>query len=338
VSVFHLQQTLLWLNMHALISDMLLRSEREIPMSSVRFATQTANDLQQLHNCLKNVLPSTADAKQLYWFRGHSDIGWDLSPSLLRILKQHSPHPSVDEAVALERDALKTFQAKAHLFVDPSLLAKVHTMPCWWALMQHYGAPTRLLDWTVSPYVAAYFAVQPAPKNADGKNPDGVIWGFCSKTLARHFDTQFGGGRKIPAFDETQAVEWYERELDNLRESDAILPLEFHFVTSERIAAQQGRFTMCFSVLKGEEALLSQIGKSIVYKVTIPSEAKPKILIDLRDMNIRGDALFPGIEGLGRTVAENLSLSTRYANTIRAQEQELDDTPSESMAQSTKTK
>lgn len=44
-------------------------------------------------------------------------------------------------------------------------------------VMQHYSCPTRLLDWTLSPYVALYFAVEQSPES------DGAVWFFPSSAL-----------------------------------------------------------------------------------------------------------------------------------------------------------
>jgi FRG domain len=119
--------------------------------------TETVETFEQLVAVVKPFMPSISTENHLYWFRGQRDETWPLYSSFMRMLGVSSLTP--DEVTGLEQYALGEFRSKAHFFVNPALLAKVRTTPCWWALMQHHGAPTRLLDWTTSPYVAAYFAV-----------------------------------------------------------------------------------------------------------------------------------------------------------------------------------
>ena len=92
---------------------------------------------------LADIMPTTMRDDGLYWFRGQSNSDWDLEPSFLR--SSSGLGLSAESAVGLEKEALKLFQSKAHLFVRSHLLEKVKTIPCWWALMQHHGAPTRLI-------------------------------------------------------------------------------------------------------------------------------------------------------------------------------------------------
>jgi len=72
---------------------------------------------------------------------------------------------------AEERDLLFRFQQQAHLYVrhPPS----AGNLSSWFALMQHHGPPTRFLDWTKSPYVAAYFALQ---EEAEREEKRSAVW------------------------------------------------------------------------------------------------------------------------------------------------------------------
>jgi hypothetical protein len=210
----------------------------------------------------------------------------------------------MEDAIDLEKQALKAFQSKAHLFVSPHLLEKVRTIPCWWALMQHHGAPTRLLDWTVSPFVAAYFAAQ-----QDGIKQSGSVWCFCSRKLRKTFEAQYG---PLPDFASGEAPRWYERKLEELCEQKLVIPLVFAHPSSDRMVAQQGRFTMCFKVHQKHDCIIEQIGAKHIRRILIPHDKKPEFLLRLRDMNITGAALFPGVDGLGQSVRELVSLGTHY--------------------------
>ena len=92
-----------------------------------------------------------------YAFRGQASSSWNLDTSLVRTLHKTVTIP---KAIEIERRALLEFQSQAHLHLPTSLLPDRDDLGTWWSLMQHYGAPTRLLDWTGSAFVAAYFAVE----------------------------------------------------------------------------------------------------------------------------------------------------------------------------------
>jgi hypothetical protein len=101
----------------------------------------------------------------VYVFRGQPDSSWLLEPSLLRQLRSvHDPVAARTVEELLETE----FTAQAALFSETAtvwlaLLGAEKTG--LWAYMQHHGCSTRLLDWTASAYVAAYFAVNQLPEH-----------------------------------------------------------------------------------------------------------------------------------------------------------------------------
>ena len=85
------------------------------------------------------------------------DAGWPLS-----------------DAAKVEVQLLKDFKRHAHFYI--SSVPRDGDLIGWLALMQHHGAPTRLLDWTYSFYVAAFFALAGATSNPEAERKPCVVW------------------------------------------------------------------------------------------------------------------------------------------------------------------
>lgn len=104
-----------------------------------------------------SVISSITASSQIYWFRGHSKPEWALVPSALRF--------STEGARRKALGSLSEFQRIAETKIArPPLNAEKLK---WMQLAQHYGLPTRLLDWTRSATTGLFFAALP-PDDTDG--------------------------------------------------------------------------------------------------------------------------------------------------------------------------
>ena len=91
-------------------------------------------------------------------FRGQPNSAWGLSSSLERALGQINTYDRRKFVESKEKLLLREFMRRAHHYI-PSLPSKAESLE-WLALIQHYGGATRLLDFSHSFYVGAFFAVE----------------------------------------------------------------------------------------------------------------------------------------------------------------------------------
>jgi hypothetical protein len=105
----------------------------------------------------------TADDSGIFWFRGHRSCTWNVQPSIWRDYDKYSERNFTNRfcvRAATRYQSLPTYDQDA----------------LWLSLMQHYGLPTRLLDWTRSPLVALYFAVEGYILDQQREPEPALIW------------------------------------------------------------------------------------------------------------------------------------------------------------------
>ena len=216
-------------------------------------------------------------------FRGLQDDSSDLSTSLARLGGDY---------VELERHLLRNFRKYAHSDT------RNETFWDWLALAKHHGLPTRVLDWTHSPYVALHFATA-SPGSYDR---DGVVWAIDYVKAAEHLPQSL---RSI--LDEEGANSFttgmVERaagslaELDRLAEGeDFVLFLEPPSL-DERIVNQYA----LFSLMSSPDAHLHDWLRDrpgLARRIVVPAELKWEVRDKLDQANVTERVLFPGLDGI----------------------------------------
>ncbi len=219
---------------------------------------------------------SDKNLNYLLWFRGHSDKGWDLIPSVQR-------GNYVKEEV--EQFMANDFYMRACV----SMKERPSQDYCGWiTLMQHYGLPTRLLDWSLSPLIALFFATNDYEKYPD---KDGCIW-ILRPGLLNELE---GFGSYIYPMDKYTVVDMilpaFNSRRINEEVSDKIIacyPVEYNM----RIYTQQSAFTVHNTLRKIENIN----NKYVLMKYTIPAEFKKSICDELRICGITLRNVYPDVE------------------------------------------
>ncbi|HAS6341229.1 TPA: FRG domain-containing protein [Vibrio vulnificus] len=150
----------------------------------------------------------------------------------------------------------------------------------WWALGQHFGLATPLLDWTLSPYVSAYFAFSEADPDESGCR---AIWAYSHDGMMEIF---------------INSPEYCHKEIN---ESDTIMVLSGLTDENSRIISQSGLFTRTPNGEDIEEFIENNIDLNgmapILYKIEIPNTQREAFLRHLTAMNIHSGSLFPDLVG-----------------------------------------
>jgi hypothetical protein len=250
------------------------------------------------------------DNRYKWCFRGQANACWPLASSLERLVPKASRQPRRDvEHILLDRFKR---QAHHHLAERPDASAAIE----WFALMQHWGVPTRLLDFTLSPYVALFFALRERPAGCGKCLPShAAVWSLHHVALQSLAKQALGLKGRVGG----QAL---RTALDNLVEQDRelrfVAPIQ-PFLMNARLAAQQGMFLcpstlglsvdILFSQVEDFHLFVDQQAKKVketfARKLIIPIAERPSMLRELSRMNITSASLFPGIDGYARSIRES---------------------------------
>ncbi|MCC7491683.1 MAG: FRG domain-containing protein [Fimbriimonadaceae bacterium] len=205
-----------------------------------------------------------------YVFRGHRRQEWPLESTLDRRLRDASD----DERQTKMAQHLQRFQRAARGRRGP-YARPIENDAEWWALGQHYGLWTPLLDWTSSPFIAAFFAYSVDQESQPPKDYRRAVWALNQQSVET---------ATVPAG--VGSMEF----VDPLTDDNA------------RLVAQGGLFTF----LKGpgprtvEEwvrAVFKGATEPVLIKLTVPETDRTDALRSLNRMSINAATVYPDLQG-----------------------------------------
>ena len=229
-------------------------------------------------------------------FRGQSDARWSLASSLSRYLDSFGVHR--DAWALQEWRIIRIFRRKAHLFLD-NVPAEDDVFQ-WLALMKHHGAPTRLLDFTWSPFVAAFFALQGATREA-------AVWALSVPQLRQppgHLPQEYQGSAATRPMREAGS---FERLY--LNATVPFVAVGEPYVMNKRLVAQSGTFVTPSVIDRPVEEILATYpdSRSLLTKVVLETDSlREDAMEELYSMNVTPATLFPDLDGLARSMAYEL--------------------------------
>jgi hypothetical protein len=225
------------------------------------------------------------------WFRGQQRASWGLCPKLFRGFGREGYTWQ-----EMENEIREEYASRAPVLSETRLSG---SNPWdWYFQMQHFGAPTRLLDWTEGALIGLYFAVRDNPGYYDA-----AVWALDPYELNRQ-----ATGREdvIPPSDpgvierDRKLVDrWlpprFSRDTRIPGKPVAVYPTHL----TRRISTQRSCFTVHGTDLEGMDRLQNN-NERILAKIVIPSFCVREIRRELETQGIDEVTVFPDLDGLGR--------------------------------------
>jgi hypothetical protein len=221
------------------------------------------------------------------WFRGHKRGDWKLKPFLYRFDSDLRPDVLSTEAVLrLEFKRIGIQLVNREPKTDWE----------WYFLMQHYGAPTRLLDWTDGALLALHFALS---RDAWETEEAAVVWVMDPVWLNKSTLKNDGA---LPGIEDPKMAEWLPADTRNLKQEYPVAFCPTH--VAPRVASQRSQFTIFGSNTNGLVDLAETDNNARLAKIEIPPISIRHVRIDLRTCGIYETSVFPDLDGLSRELIE----------------------------------
>ncbi|MFT3911464.1 MAG: FRG domain-containing protein [Ferruginibacter sp.] len=237
-----------------------------------------ARNISEYLNIVKDII---LKPNLVCWFRGHANENWELKPTIWRYYNRE-----------LERNINHEFLWKAksrskNLPVDKDWSG-------WLSLMQHFGLPTRLLDWSKSPLIALYFAIQDFNQKNEALY-DAAIW------------TLFPGKLNVYSGIEDLIYSIYNETARKMIEPAFINPI--YAAENEKIIAVSAVETdlrmltqqSAFTIHSSTDSLSNYaIQANCLNKIIIPKESLKEISLELDILGFKPSTIFPDLENLAK--------------------------------------
>ncbi len=222
------------------------------------------------------------------WYRGVEDASLALIPSIQRSQKR----------LDTERYITNDFYIRAKQILTNA--PEKHNYAAWVSLMQHYGLPSRMLDWSQSPLIASFFATETYMDTAD---KDAGIWVLAPDL----FNEQEGFGRCIYPIDADTSQEMLLPAFKHSHHNPALRDkiLACHSTENNlRMYYQQSSFTIHNSLRRLEDIC----DENTLYKIIIPCDRKKYFIDSLRVFGITESFIYPDLDHISSDLKHSYNI------------------------------
>jgi hypothetical protein len=253
---------------------------------------------------IDSVIETLCSLPNNYIYRGHASATWRLESTLERLIGEQWSKESADK---FEQYSLQTFQSKYHLYDHENI--EPESKLAWLSLMQHYGVPTRLLDFTLSPFVALYFAIEAYDhRGGDDLAIFSIDYSsFMERSVnyIREKDNSFIETRESVA---TRQDEVFTEIVDRFS-------YDIAWVTEPRqLNVRLDRQSGCFLLSGNRGIKIEELLNSPVYcdcdftKYTVSGSLYEQLFALLRKMNITSKSIYGDLQGLAKSLRMEMSI------------------------------
>lgn len=258
---------------------------------------------------------------ETFLFRGVGDSNWEMIPGLFRKLPKSgykygstSIQGNVFNSSKQDNSILDTFKRSAIGYIT-NIDYNDHFR--WMTYAQHFGVPTRMLDFSLNPLVALYFA---CCDYDNGK--DGLVWSIHRNNYNNWFRQGFEGNSNY--FTDSDVIDFILTDMGYSKDNGLNKKFTRPFIrpvphVDRRMVAQGSIFMIWTSNKDSIDDLITDINfysykSDILYDIKedirflsvmkIESESKYRIILELNQVGINSATLFPGLDGVGEHIRE----------------------------------
>jgi FRG domain len=262
-----------------------MNSDDKCSMKNIKFEYGISERRASNWNDFLVFINSNLQYRHFVW-RGQSDSSWLLEPMLDRVLRKIGK--TTDESLVAAHLRRFKYATRGRRGPHPPLMNDENE---WWALGQHHGLATPLLDWTRSPFVAAYFALLPSQNSSTGER---AVFGISQST-----------------------IEFVSHEIKSQHKSNG-RPSIIEFVEplsneNARLVNQNGLFSrspISIDIEKWMTINFPQNDENVrLWKIVIPDKVREVALKSLNRMNLNHLSLFPDLYGASKFVNIDLEIT-----------------------------